>query len=282
MLLARLLPGINSVLQLNNHLKLTFQSHSALAEKGISQVISCLQNQLNLLAVETQQNFKSVFNKTEALQASTGSFQQTMEQHCTNAVESANSQQNKFESSADNLIKEIRQASSEGVKVIEESSGYCTHLSTAVASLSKETEKWCSSTNSNIVSFADRQLSFLNGNRSLVQNLQQDVVRSCDSLSTEVTDQIRGQQGSAESALSALLEQVGSDKEMLMDHKIELGDQAQEGLHEVLRFLQEELKQDVPTESFSSCQCLNLFWSTGEPLSKSLRSLQQRSHSLAQ
>ncbi|MGH0130698.1 UNVERIFIED_CONTAM: hypothetical protein FKN15_059195 [Acipenser sinensis] len=300
MLLARLLPGINSVLQLNNHLKLTLQSHSALAEKmetmkremsmffsghgqaltkvredtatvlaslkaehdalkqevnkandkhteDISQVISCLQNQLNLLAVETQQNFKSVLNKTEALQASTGSFQQTMEHHCTNAVESANSQQNKFESSADNLIKEIRQASSEGVKVIEESSGYCTHLSTAVASLSKETEKWCSSTNSNIVSFADRQLSFLNGNRSLVQNLQQDVVRSCDSLSTEVTDQIRGQQGSAESALSALVEQVGSDKEMLMDHKIELGDQAQEGLHEVLIFLQEELKQDVPT-----------------------------------
>ncbi|MGH0174191.1 UNVERIFIED_CONTAM: hypothetical protein FKN15_067511 [Acipenser sinensis] len=359
MLLARLLPGINSVLQLNNHLKLTLQSHSALAEKmetmkremstffsehgqaltkvredtatvlaslkgehdalkqevnkandmhteGISQVISCLQNQLNLLALETQQNFKSVLNKTEGLQASTGSFQQTMEHHCTNAVESANSQKNKFESSADNLIKEIRQASSEGVKVIEESSGYCTHLSTAVASLSEETEKWCSSTNSNIVSFADRQLSFLNGNRSLVQNLQQDVVRSCDSLSTEVTDQIRGQQGSAESALSALLEQVGSDKEMLMDHKIELGDQAQEGLHEdvvrscdslstevtdqirgqqgsaesalsalleqvgsdkemlmdhkielgdqaqeglheVLRFLQEELKQDVPT-----------------------------------
>ncbi|XP_033881240.3 kinesin-like protein KIF11 [Acipenser ruthenus] len=300
MLLARLLPGINSVLQLNNHLKLTLQSHSALAEKmetmkremstffsehgqaltkvredtatvlaslkaehdalkqevnkandkhteGISQVISCLQNQLNLLALETQQNFKSVLNKTEALQASTSSFQQTMEHHCTNAVESANSQQNKFESSADNLIKEIRQASSEGVKVIEESSGYCTHLSTAVASLSEETEKWCSSTNSNIVSFADRQLSFLNGNRSLVQNLQQDVVRSCDSLSTEVTDQIRGQQGSAESALSALVEQVGSDKEMLMDHKIELGDQAQEGLHEVLRFLQEELKQDVPT-----------------------------------
>ncbi|KAK6481985.1 kinesin-like protein KIF11 [Huso huso] len=302
MLLARLLPGINSVLQLNNHLKLTFQSHSALAEKmetmkqemstffsehgqaltkvredtatmltslqaehnalkqkvnkandthteGISQVISCLQNQLNLLAVETQQNFKSVLNKTEALQASTGSFQQTMEQHCTNAVESANSQQNKFESSADNLIKEFRQASSEGVKVIEESTGYCTHLSTSVASLSKETEKWCSSTNSNIVSFADRQLSFLNGNRSSVQNLQQDVVRSCDSLSAEVTDQIRGQQGSAESALSALVEQVGSDKAMLIDHKVELGDQAQEGLQKVLRFLQEELKQDVPTGS---------------------------------
>ncbi|MGH0115546.1 UNVERIFIED_CONTAM: hypothetical protein FKN15_024876 [Acipenser sinensis] len=270
MLLARLLPGINSVLQLNNHLKLTFQCHSALAEKmetmkqemntffsehgqaltkGISQVISCLQNQLNLLAVETQQNFKSVFNKTEALQASTGSFQQTMEQHCTNAVESANSQQNKFESSADNLIKEFRQASSEGVKVIEESTGYCTHLSTSVASLSEETEKWCSSTNSNIVSFADRQLSFLNGNRSSVQNLQQDVVRSCDSLSAEVTDQIRGQQGSAESALSALVEQVGSDKAMLIDHKVELGDQAQEGLQKVLRFLQEELKQDVPTGS---------------------------------
>lgn len=47
--------------------------------QGMTQVIQCLQNQLNLLAMETQNNYAGLMNASDALQVPVQSLQQTLQ-----------------------------------------------------------------------------------------------------------------------------------------------------------------------------------------------------------
>nr|XP_006630558.1 PREDICTED: kinesin-like protein KIF11 [Lepisosteus oculatus] len=297
-LLGQFLPGIRAVMEMNESLKRTMQSHFVLAGKmetmreemssffrdhtqalsrvkeeaaagicalqaeqdhlkrqisnaneehamGISKVILCLQNQLNLLSEETQKNFNGLLNKSDALQVSTSALQQSMQ--CTDVVESAALQQDKFERSADGLIAEMRQVAAEGEHILEESSEHCGYLRTEVTKMGEKTVQWCETTKASIDAFADGQLAFIGEDKSSAQGLQQNVEESCASCSQQLSGQVREQQAGTERALVVLKEQTHGDQATLLDHKTRLLIHAQEGLDKVLAFLQEDLKQDTPT-----------------------------------
>uniref|UniRef100_A0A8C3RP43 Kinesin-like protein n=1 Tax=Chelydra serpentina TaxID=8475 RepID=A0A8C3RP43_CHESE len=75
----------------------------------------------------------------------------------------------------------------------------------------------------------------------------QNANESCNASVAEVTDQINRQKADEERSLNSLLDQIKNDKEMFLEQKLILHEEAQYGLTQVNAFLQEELKVDIPT-----------------------------------
>lgn len=75
----------------------------------------------------------------------------------------------------------------------------------------------------------------------------QNANESCNASVAEVTDQINRQKTAEERSLNSLLDQIQNDKEMFLEQKLILHEEAQYGLTQVNAFLQEELKVDIPT-----------------------------------
>ncbi|XP_067858548.1 kinesin-like protein KIF11 [Heptranchias perlo] len=231
----------------NEKLKRELQKTQQEQMAGISEVISNLQSQLGLLVQQTQQSFDSVLTQNGNVHHSLTMLQDNVQLQSAKAMESATSHQEKFTTSLGSFASEIRTTSSEGIKAADLSNVECQQLSSGMLVLCQESSQWCQSTTSTVDLFSQDQLSFLNGNKRRLRNLEQDANENCDSLLTKVTEQLKGQCDAEELALSTILEQVNDDNGEMTQHTKELTVRAQAGLNNVFNFLSEELRQDVPT-----------------------------------
>ncbi|KAG2462419.1 KIF11 protein, partial [Polypterus senegalus] len=243
----KMLPSFSAILDLSNQLKVLFQKNSALADKAVTQVISCLQSQLNLLAVDTQKNINSLLTEMGDIQTSADSDKQCLVDHCVAEVENTAAQESRFASAAEKLVDDLRQLDSEGVQAAEETTGYCRYLRNNFNDLQHETSEWCDTAHGRTKLFADSQFKFLEEYRSLVQNLQQDVVHNCDASCNDVTEQIKKQQDSEDQTLTSLVERMKNNMDVLKVHEATIMDHTSEGLQKVYAFLQNDLRKDIPT-----------------------------------
>ncbi|KAG7492690.1 hypothetical protein MATL_G00017280 [Megalops atlanticus] len=297
---AVIMPGLNAVMEMNENLKHTLQSHAALAEEmesmkremtlffcdhaqalarlretataglsslqadqenlkqqiskasqkhetGMSQVLSCLQNQLNLLALETKGDFSELLTRSDAIQLPMASLQKNVAMQCTAAEQSATAQQGQLESSADGLMAEIRLVAEEGRQTLEECVGHCSYLKASLTKLGEETVRWCETTRVSADSFADEQLSIIRAGKASTQTLLQNVEASCDAFVQEASGQLSQQQSGLEQTLQVLEKQIRADGDALQLHATQLAAHPSEGLAKVYTFLKEELQQDIPT-----------------------------------
>uniref|UniRef100_A0A673ZSI4 Kinesin-like protein n=1 Tax=Salmo trutta TaxID=8032 RepID=A0A673ZSI4_SALTR len=183
-------------------------------QTGMTQVIQCLQNQLNLLSMETQNNYAGLMNASDALQVPCGL--------CS------------FESSTTaSLISVVQQTAQEAKRTVDECSGYCSHLHSSLTQLGEKSLQWCASTKDGIDSQA--QVHFTSNG----------VEQSCEERVQEVSGQLK-QQGMVE-GLGAMKAQTSLDQNTLEHHQTELKAHLEDGLARVHSFLSEELLQDVPT-----------------------------------
>uniref|UniRef100_A0A4W5P401 Kinesin-like protein n=1 Tax=Hucho hucho TaxID=62062 RepID=A0A4W5P401_9TELE len=192
-------------------------------QTGMTQVIRCLQNQLNLLAMETQNNYAGLISASDALQVPVQSLQQTLQ----------------------TLISDVQQTAQEAEHTVEECSVYCSHLHSSLTQLCEKSLQWCASTKDSTDSQA--QLTLMRENSASAQTLLQRVDQSCEERVQEVSGQLKQQQGLVEEGLGALKEQTSLDQNTLEHHHIELKAHMEDGVVSVHSFLSEQLKQDVPT-----------------------------------
>ncbi|KAJ8365617.1 hypothetical protein SKAU_G00144480 [Synaphobranchus kaupii] len=295
-----ILPGLAAVMEMNETMKRTFQSHSALAEKmegmkqgmtsfftdhtqalarlqgtanagfsslqaenerqkqkinatgkkhkaSVSQVISCLQNQLNLLALETETDISELLSQSDAMQEPVASLQKIIETQCTAAEQGAVAQQGHVEASVDGLAAELRQAAEEGGQTLEESSGQCGYLTSSLTQLGERSVTSCDTARATAISLAEEQLSKMASSKTDVQVLRQSVTASCDSTVQHVCEQLKVQQGAVRDTLDVLATQICSDQAALQHYAAELASHPSRGLSKVSAFLNDELKRDVPT-----------------------------------
>uniref|UniRef100_A0A8C7UI56 Kinesin-like protein n=1 Tax=Oncorhynchus mykiss TaxID=8022 RepID=A0A8C7UI56_ONCMY len=71
--------GLGSLKTEHNNLKKQISRADKEHQTGMTQVIQCLQNQLNLLAMETQNNYAGLMSASDALQVPVQSLQQTLQ-----------------------------------------------------------------------------------------------------------------------------------------------------------------------------------------------------------
>uniref|UniRef100_A0A4W5PPC1 Kinesin family member 11 n=1 Tax=Hucho hucho TaxID=62062 RepID=A0A4W5PPC1_9TELE len=239
--------GLGSLKTEQDNLKEQISRADKEHQTGMTQVIQCLQNQLNLLAMETQNNYTGLMNASDALQVPVQSLQQTLQTRCSVSENQTATQKEHLESTTASLITEVQQTAQEAKRTVDECSGYCSHLHSSLTQLGEKSLQWCASTKDSIDSQAQAQLTLIRDQTASAQTLLTRVEQSCDERVQEVRGQLKQQQGTVEEGLGAMKEQTSLDQNTLEHHQTELKAHLEDGLARVHSFLSEELLQDIST-----------------------------------
>ncbi|XP_068111215.1 LOW QUALITY PROTEIN: kinesin-like protein KIF11 [Hyperolius riggenbachi] len=229
--------------ELTGELKAAEGRHS----ENVSNIISCLQNQLNLLAMETSHTFQGLAGKEEKLQRSGISLRENLENVTTEAITQTSAHHKTLVDRCGDVAGEIRERARSNISTVEESSRQYEMLSSNIAALSQDTQKWYEVTTSKMASVTEQQEAYFQLAKTQQQSLHQDVGSFCDSSVEQCTGMVNQQRAMEEAALSSLARQVNDDKQVLVEQKLELHEHTQAGINKVHTYLKEELRSDVPT-----------------------------------
>ncbi|KPP78931.1 kinesin-like protein KIF11-B-like [Scleropages formosus] len=214
---------------------------------GIAEVISCLQNQLNLLGMDTKNDFGELLNQSNAVQLPVKRLQQDVHSQCTAAQKSAAACQSSLESSANELIVKVHQVAEEGKQVVEEFSGQSGFLRDSVNQVAEKSALWHEAAVASVASFTKEQLLHIAACKASSQDMKQCVEESCEDAVTEARRQLQLRHSAVEETLIFLEKHITSDRVTAQHYEAQLSDSTSRGLSKVHTFLTEELKRDVPT-----------------------------------
>ncbi|XP_061087380.1 kinesin-like protein KIF11 isoform X1 [Conger conger] len=239
--------GFSSLLAENEKLKQKMSSTGKKHEASVAQVISCLQNQLSLLALETKTDLGELLAQSEAVQGPVASLQKDIQTQCTAAEKGAVAQRGHADAASDSLAADLRRAAEEAEQTLEECSGQHGYLKTAVTRLGQQSLVWCDTAQATAASLAEEQLSKMASCKTSAQALQKDVEAGCEGAARGASEQLKLQQSAVQETLEVLEKQISSDEAALQLYSAELASHPCRGLSKVRAFLHEELAHDVPT-----------------------------------
>uniref|UniRef100_A0AAY4ER87 Kinesin motor domain-containing protein n=1 Tax=Denticeps clupeoides TaxID=299321 RepID=A0AAY4ER87_9TELE len=200
--------------------------------------VQCFLGQMNLLSSEAQSNFEELLKTADGLQTPLNTLRDGL--NGSKAEEAAASAQVHFHSAVDGLATKMSRVNDEFGKTLEESDGYCQHLQTSLKTLGDDAAQWCQRTRGSAETTAQSQHSFARAN---------DVDVKGDAVISECRSSLQQLQGELEFTLQGLQKQMCEDLDTLQNYGQDLTSQASQSLSRVHSFLQEELRQDVPTGS---------------------------------
>lgn len=216
-------------------------------QTGMSQVIQCLQNQLNLLAMNTGSGYAGLMTTANALKDRTHTLENTITSRCSAAESQASAQRDQLSCTTSTLVSQLQQAAQEVQQTVEESSGYCSHLHSSLGGLGERGLQWCSSTRDLVHSQAQEQLTLLGENNASTHALLESAERGFEAHLHEARRTLEQRQAEVAQGMGHIKEQTSLDCSALEDQQGELQTQMQAALSCVNSFLGEELRQDVPT-----------------------------------
>ncbi|XP_053306249.1 kinesin-like protein KIF11 isoform X2 [Spea bombifrons] len=228
-------------------MKAELQTAQSRHSEGVNKLVASLQNQLNLFAMETNQDFSGLLAKSGKLQNSVGALREDLDGLSVEVIERTSSHRDKFVGQSEGISAEIRTLADSNAGAVQESSRHCEKLAGSITDISQDTERWCDSAGNKLVSLGQQHVCYLQASKAQAQSLQKDVEERCGSSVLAITELMGKQHAAEEKELAGVVEKVDGDKEMLGDQKLDLHEQAQSGLNKVYSYLQEELRSDVPT-----------------------------------
>ncbi|XP_052009273.1 kinesin-like protein KIF11 [Xyrauchen texanus] len=213
----------------------------------VAQLIQCLQNQLNLLALDTQTDFEGLTQATSAQNEPLEMLQNTIQSKCTAAEEHTVSVHVRLGSSVDGVISEMKAVTEEGERALEECAGYCGHLQTSLGSLAESGLKWCYEAKVSTGSKAQEQLEHIRVTETAMQDLLKSVEEKVEKALQDCEGRLSPIQQEVEGILSSVEVQTGKDETTLQEHRETLSSISTRALDTVHNFLSSELRQDLPT-----------------------------------
>ncbi|XP_012689681.1 kinesin-like protein KIF11 [Clupea harengus] len=216
-------------------------------KSNLSQLLQCLQGQLSLLSENTQGSFQGLMKKTDALSAPVDSLQQALQTKCSEAEKQEVSGLHHFETTVDGFVSETSRVTDELASTLEESAGYRSSLQTSLRALGESASSWCHTATEGVEAAAQAQLDLTQANKDALLSLPQPVETRGEAFLQESTDCFRRHQTEATGILNSLQDQTGKDVATLQLTREDLSTQTTQALKTVHSFLQEELREDVPT-----------------------------------
>ncbi|KAJ0004813.1 hypothetical protein NQD34_011027 [Periophthalmus magnuspinnatus] len=239
--------GLSS-LQADHH-KLEQQITQAQArhQTSMRQTIKCLQDQLNLLSLETEQDLSQLCSASRDLHRPLQSLQDNISSGCQSAEQQVNSQAELLSSTSSSLASSLRNNADEKHHTLEEMMASCAHVHTSVSGLVERDLQWTSKTKEHAETKAQERLTLLGSVSTEVLGLQQSLEALCSDLHGTSAEQLSAHTQQVNSSLQALQRQTSQDCEAVGLQQAELHKHAESSEQLVRAFLQEELQQDVPT-----------------------------------
>ncbi|XP_075040075.1 LOW QUALITY PROTEIN: kinesin-like protein KIF11-B [Mixophyes fleayi] len=118
------------------------------------------------------------------------------------------------------------------MSTVEESPRQCEKLGSSITAVSQESESWWKVTSNTMTSISEQE-SYLHMTKTQLQCLQKDVEDGCSSSVVQVTEMVNQDCDAQYKALAGLVGQVKDDQEGIKEQKLELQQQAQDGLNKV-------------------------------------------------
>ncbi|KAM9345205.1 kinesin-like protein KIF11 [Symphorus nematophorus] len=214
---------------------------------GMKQTIQCLQDQLNLLNMEAQKDYTDLRSASKSLQKPLQVLQENISSGCSTVERQASSQADLLSSTSSSLASSLRLAADESQQSLEELTGCCSHLHSAVSGLVERDLQWSSRAREHAETQAQGHLSRMGTISTEAQTLHQNVETRCTEQLRTAEEELSGRQEEVKQALVAMQKQSSLDQTVLDQQQAELQDHIETSQRLVHNFLQEELQQDIPT-----------------------------------
>ncbi|XP_027881820.1 kinesin-like protein KIF11, partial [Xiphophorus couchianus] len=231
--------GLSALQEEQERLKEQIQQAQEGHQQGMNRTIKVLQNQMNLVTMETQQDYSELHLASSTLQGPIEELQQNPSSRCGTVEQRSSSQAERLLSSSSSLL---RQAARQNRVVLEEMSDRSSDLHGAVSGLVDRDAEWTSRTREQAARRAQDQLVLMEQLAEKAQSLNQGV----ETRGAAEAD-LRGRQEENRQVLTDVQKQMGLDQAVLERQRAELQEQLDAGQQLVRRFLPQELQQDVPT-----------------------------------
>ncbi|XP_051579257.1 kinesin-like protein KIF11 [Myxocyprinus asiaticus] len=213
----------------------------------VAQLLQCLQNQINLLALDTQTDYEDLAQATSAQIVPLKTLQNTIQGQCTAAEEHTVSLCVRLGSSVDGVISEMNGVTEEGERALEECGGYCGHVQTSLDSLAESGLKWCLEVSDSTKSKAKGQIELIRETETAMRDLLKSVEEKGEKAVQNCEGCLSPMRQEAEGILSRVEVQTGKDETILQEHRETISSISTQALDTVHNFLSSELRQDLPT-----------------------------------
>ncbi|XP_044228076.1 kinesin-like protein KIF11 isoform X1 [Thunnus albacares] len=216
-------------------------------QTGMKQTIQCLQDQLNLLTMETQQDYTDLRSASRTLKKPLQSLQENVSSGCSTVERQASAQADILSSTSSSLASSLRLSADESQQTLEELTGCCSHLHSSVSGLVERDLQWSSRVSKHAETQAQEQLTMMERISTEVETLQKSVEMRCTEQLRAAEKELSGQQQEVKQAVTAVQNQISLNRTVLDQQQSELGDRMRTNQQLVHNFLQDELQEDVPT-----------------------------------
>ncbi|XP_030011249.1 kinesin-like protein KIF11 [Sphaeramia orbicularis] len=216
-------------------------------QTNLRRTIQCLQDQLNLLDIQTQTEYADLRSASKALQTPLQSLQENISSGCRSAERSVSSQADLLSSTSSSLASSLRLNADNSQQTLEEVINSCSHLHSSVSGLVERDLRWNSTTREHAETKAQEQLTLMGTVSTEAQRLQQSVEAFCSEQSRTAEQELSCQQEEVKRASAAAQKQAITDGSAVDQEQVELQNQVETAQQTVNGFLQDELQQDVPT-----------------------------------
>ncbi|KAG7232180.1 hypothetical protein INR49_009458 [Caranx melampygus] len=272
--------GLSALQAEQDQLEVQIRQAQERHQTGMKQTIQCLQDQLNLLTMETQKDYTDLRSASTALQKPLQSLQENISSGCRAVEQQASTRADLLSSTSSSLASSLRLNADECRQTLEEMTGCCSHLHRSVSGLVERDLQWSSRAREHTESRAHERLTMLGTVSTEAQGLQQSVESHCTEQLHRAEEELSCRQQEVKRALTAVQDQTGLDRIHLDQQRVEIQEQVEASQQLVHGFLQDELQQDVPTgatpqrRDFAYPRHLEKLRSRGELL-ESLRTQQE-------
>ncbi|XP_020482030.2 kinesin-like protein KIF11 isoform X1 [Labrus bergylta] len=216
-------------------------------QTGMKQTIQCLQDQLNLLTMEVQKDYTDLRTSSKALQKPLQTLQENINSGCSTVERRASSQADLLTSTSSSLASSLRLTTNQSLQTLDEMTGCCSHLHSAVSGLVDRDLQWSSKTREQAETAAQQHSTLMGMISSEAQALHQSVEKRCTEQLQAAEKQLSGRQEEVKRAVMAVQNQTSQDRTVLEQQQAELQDHVETSQELVSDFLQNELQQDIPT-----------------------------------
>ncbi|XP_038620543.1 kinesin-like protein KIF11 [Tachyglossus aculeatus] len=215
--------------------------------KKFHQFMASVQSQMKSFLQESEEKLNSCEETCGNIQKPICSGQESVPQRTKDIIRSATSHHLNFLAVSNDFSQELLQANSENIKLVDESIQYCEQVSSKLKEVSQESQQWCGVTTTIIADNSDERASCLKDKKEKLRSLQMVVSDGCSTSVSKITEKEDSRKVVEEGQLNSFLNQISKDKEKQVDQSLELNEIIQTGLNKLDCFLQEDLRQDVPT-----------------------------------
>ncbi|GAA6088369.1 kinesin-like protein KIF11 [Tachysurus ichikawai] len=239
--------GFTSLQAEHSKLKMQINQAGHQHQTRIAQLLRCVQDQMNLLALDTQSEFKGLQEASDAQDAPMETLKITIQSQCTSAQQESSTVCARLSSCTDGVIKEMCGVAEEERAALEESAGYCGLLQSSLESLADSSLQWCHAARDLTERRAEEQLTLAEESKAAVHELLKHVEERGQAITEECRARLAPVQQEMEGLLKGVEAQTCEDQASLQQHREELSALVTQTHNTVNNFLSNELQQDLPT-----------------------------------